>query len=1175
MRVFAMTNRRNKNIAKFLGIASTGSALFPPATFAATTSECHVQTPSEEQIAAVTVANPAVTAAEAALISAQSVLATKKALEAKAFSNYQKALKTPSKSDDAALLRVYQSAKQARINAQTVVINAQTRATETRQSVKDKINNQYATLCRVVGTLTVSALPSSDQVKLAWNAVAGATAYVVSRDGHSITTTEGHNFIDTDVHNSTTYRYTITAIASLGADQNLALTQSDVVATPVLSKPTGIQAKQVGTHVHLSWLPSSHATSYNIFRDGEFVASTAAVQFDDYTSGGSYQVQAVQEGVVSAKSVAVKISIVIQLDQPEGLSAKSGNKSVSLTWEQVEYAAGYRIMRNGVTIATTNEANYVDTAVANGTTYFYRVVATNGKFESLASVSVLATPVAPLVIPQTPTGLVATSGNSQVALSWQAVSGATTYKLFRDSVLLTSITGTSFTDATVINGMTYNYAVQASNAAGDSAKSSNASATPALPVAPAIPSGLSAYSSDKKVTLTWVAVSGATSYQVLRDGVLIASPAITTFNDTAVLNGTTYSYTVRATNLGGSSGLSDSVTAKPMQPVPSAPTNVSASASNAQVTVTWATSVSATSYKVYRDGNLLTTTVATSFVDATVSNGTTYSYSVRAINGTGESNLSSPALASPIAPPEAPTNLVPISGNSQVTLSWASSATATSYKIYRNDILLVTTQATTYVDKSAINGTTYSYAIKASNLGGDSVSTTSVIAKPEISAPNAPANLVATAGNSKVSLSWTSAATAVSYKIYRDGTFLASSATTAYLDGTAVNGTAYSYAVSAVNAGGESAQSSFATATPSLPPAPLTPTNLLVTPGNNQVSLSWSSSATATGYKIYRDGTLLASPTSPTYIDSAVINGTNYSYTVSAINDGGESAKTAARSAVPQVPAPSSPTNLQASAGDGSVSLTWTASATATAYKIYRGGTLLATQSGTTYTDTGLTNGTLYSYTIKASNAGGESGTSSVASATPVASVVKLATPTGLTANTATSLNSGAFRLSWSAVSGATSYTVYKNGSVLGTTSSTTYTPASTTPGSTSAYTVMATNGTVAQNSNQSAAITAGVYQGSSVNDQLGRTVYGQIQVYIIVNGTTGKSVTGCWATYPTSSDSGPINNSAIPKLCSSVLTLQPTSTNATTSIASVSGASATSPAFKTSLANALSQAGL
>ncbi|MSV71994.1 MAG: FMN-binding protein [Actinobacteria bacterium] len=77
---------------------------------------------------------------------------------------------------------------------------------------------------------------------------------------------------------------------------------------------------------------------------------------------------------------------------------------------------------------------------------------------------------------------------------------------------------------------------------------------------------------------------------------------------------------------------------------------------------------------------------------------------------------------------------------------------------------------------------------------------------------------------------------------------------------------------------------------------------------------------------------------------------------------------------------------------------------------------------------------------------------------------------------------------------------------------------------------------------------------------------YGTIQVSLAVTGTR---VTGCWASYPTSSDSGPINSSAIPRLCSEAIAAQ------SATIASVSGASATSPAFKSSLQSALTRAGI
>jgi hypothetical protein len=96
------------------------------------------------------------------------------------------------------------------------------------------------------------------------------------------------------------------------------------------------------------------------------------------------------------------------------------------------------------------------------------------------------------------------------------------------------------------------------------------------------------------------------------------------------------------------------------------------------------------------------------------------------------------------------------------------------------------------------------------------------------------------------------------------------------------------------------------------------------------------------------------------------------------------------------VPAPAAPTNLSASAGNGQASLTWTAASGATSYNVYRGTTMngestaaIATNvSGTTFTNTGLTNGTTYYYKVAAVGTGGTSPLSGEASATPAAQVV-------------------------------------------------------------------------------------------------------------------------------------------------------------------------------------------
>ncbi|WP_338556503.1 glycoside hydrolase family 6 protein [Paenibacillus sp. KS-LC4] len=191
------------------------------------------------------------------------------------------------------------------------------------------------------------------------------------------------------------------------------------------------------------------------------------------------------------------------------------------------------------------------------------------------------------------------------------------------------------------------------------------------------------------------------------------------------------------------------------------------------------------------------------------------------------------------------------------------------------------------------------------------------------------------------------------------------------------------------------------------PTAPLAPAALTATAGNAQVSLSWTASAGATSYNVKRAlnaagpfTTVAANVSGTSYVNTGLTNGTAYYYVVSAVNAVGESANSAVKSAVPVAgaTAPAAPTALTATAGDAQISLSWTASAGATSYNVKRAlsaagpfTTVAANVSGTSYTNTGLTNGTTYHYVVSAVNAAGESANSAVASATPLSVVV----PTG------------------------------------------------------------------------------------------------------------------------------------------------------------------------------------
>lgn len=176
--------------------------------------------------------------------------------------------------------------------------------------------------------------------------------------------------------------------------------------------------------------------------------------------------------------------------------------------------------------------------------------------------------------PATPSGLTATAGNAQVSLSWTASSGATSYNVKRSTTsggsytTITSPTTSSYSDTGVTNGTTYYYVVSAVNASGESANSSQVSATPTA--APPPPTGLTATAGNQKVSLTWSASSGATSYNVNRSttsgGPYTQVTNVTTTSDTdsGLTNGTTYYYVVAAVGATGTSANSSQVSATPV-----------------------------------------------------------------------------------------------------------------------------------------------------------------------------------------------------------------------------------------------------------------------------------------------------------------------------------------------------------------------------------------------------------------------------------------------------------------------------------------------------------------------------------------------------------------------------------------------------------------------------------
>ena len=360
------------------------------------------------------------------------------------------------------------------------------------------------------------------------------------------------------------------------------------------------------------------------------------------------------------------------------------------------------------------------------------------------------------MIPGAPTGLTATSNqNEQVPLSWTATAnpgGSTIIQYLiqwsTDQVNWSGVAIVTSSPTTVFgytNGMLQYFRVAAQNSTDIGPYSAIASAVPST--VPSAPSGLTATSNENaQSTLNWTvpASNGGipiTGYLISVGLTLISLPPTpTSYVVTGLTNGTTYSFQVAATNANPSSpGPYSAIATATPSTVPSAPTGLTATSNeNAQSTLNWTAPTSdggspIINYNVSIVGAPTAVQVyGTQYIFTGLTNGTTYSFQVAAVNANPNSPgpYSAPASATPSTVPDAPINLKATPGNAQVQLSWASGPSdggspITNYKVeYKLDtssVWSVQYSMTTLVIYFLKNGSLYNFRVSAINVNGQNL----------------------------------------------------------------------------------------------------------------------------------------------------------------------------------------------------------------------------------------------------------------------------------------------------------------------------------------------------------------------------------------------------------------------------------------------------------------------
>jgi len=519
------------------------------------------------------------------------------------------------------------------------------------------------------------------------------------------------------------------------------------------------------------------------------------------------------------------------------------------------------------------------------------------------------------------------------------------------------------------------------------------------------------------------------------------TPGLITEEIGGLNNGQRYNFRIASTSAAGTSSFLI-LTATPAGS-PSAPVINNASASSGRVALSWnpptnSGGAAITSYRIIATPTsgspieVTTPSASVSYVFTGLTNGTTYTFTVAAITSAtgaqgGPASVSSDPVQ-PIASASAVTNVVVSNGNAQVTLTWNNAPGAASYAITwsPSDNGGSATSAVAEGETSTItitglnNGRDYLFNISTINQAGASAGMTSAVGVPGV-APAAPTGVTAVTGNTQATLTWvpptsTGGSPIIDYLVtpspsVTGAPFRTNSANASFTVTGLTNGTSYVFTVQAVNDFGNSEPS---TASNSIRPAgiPATPTGLVLTPADGQVTASWSAVTSLGGvglgaYVIQTstDGSTWETPlaasltwannstSSTTVIITGLQNGSAIFVKVAAQNIAGVTGPFALASAIPIAP-PAAPI-FNVNAGSTVVNVSWSpvtnvGGSPLLGYIVFwtpQGGNVQqasVTALVSTYEITGLTNGVPVEVRVVANTRAGNSTNTATQSATPV-----------------------------------------------------------------------------------------------------------------------------------------------------------------------------------------------
>ncbi|WFR61479.1 fibronectin type III domain-containing protein [Paenibacillus amylolyticus] len=635
---------------------------------------------------------------------------------------------------------------------------------------------------------------------------------------------------------------------------------------------------------------------------------------------------------------------------------------ISLKWETVTSATYYGLSRDGTAIYEGEQTEYLDSGLDSGTGYSYALIAGNETGPGpLAELPLLKT------LPGQVSGLqVSDASTASLHLHWEAVRGADHYELWLNGEKTGTVpAGTQeWVFAGLSSGTSYQLEVQAMNGSGQGMRSTVSGTT-----LPESPSGLHvAQVTEQGAILSWEPVNGATKYRVIIDG---QSHEI---SDTQLVvhqlsSSREYTYEVQAGNAAGYGASTRST----VLTLPSRPEGLNVTwTGETSMGLAWQAVDTANVYIVKINGTEVGRTSELTYTAEGLLPGTEYTLEVQATNTSGSGGT---AQLIQLSKPVSPTEVLVDPGVHRANVSWSVVEGAAEYVIEQNGKEIYRGMENEAMITGLRDGTWHHYQLLAVNRQGTRSEVTDVSL---LTLPEKPAK-VAVYDVAKDSLGLDFSKTGVQgadhYIIERDGREIAQmdSSETQFVDKDLSPGTKYTYVIRAVNASGMSAPLTVSIMTQTLP---VVAEDITVNAGTHAVDLAWDAVKRAVAYEIRNQLTGdVQTVSEPSVHFNSLLDGTAYEFELVAINEDGHRSESIQIQVLTKPASPQTAGITHMTDETAVLDLTGSFTRSAEQFIIMRDGVEVARiqTDQTSFEDHGLIPGEYYTYTIKTSNATGES----------------------------------------------------------------------------------------------------------------------------------------------------------------------------------------------------------